>query len=72
MKPIIFISAVSKELAPSRQLVANTLLLLGYEPVWQDVFGTEAGDLKISCQTNQTPGGSNPLSSHPCPHPHHA
>lgn len=46
MKPVIFISAVSKELAPSRQLVANTLLLLGYEPVWQDVFGTEAGDLK--------------------------
>ena len=44
-RPIIFISAVSAELRSARQLVANTLTFLGYEPVWQEVFGTEAGDL---------------------------
>jgi tetratricopeptide (TPR) repeat protein len=27
-------------------LVANTLTFLGYEPVWQDIFGTEGGDLR--------------------------
>jgi hypothetical protein len=42
----IFISAVSKELKGPRQLVANTLQFLGYEPVWQDIFGTEQGDLR--------------------------
>ena len=42
----IFISAVSKELKSARQLVANTLQFLGYEPVWQDIFGTEQGDLR--------------------------
>jgi len=26
--------------------VANTLTFLGYEPVWQDIFGTESGDLR--------------------------
>jgi hypothetical protein len=44
-RPTIFISAVSEELRSARQLVANTLTFLGYEPVWQDVFGTETGDL---------------------------
>ena len=34
------------ELRSARQLVANTLTFLGYEPVWQDMFGTEAGDLR--------------------------
>ena len=29
-----------------RQLAANTLQFLGYEPVWQDIFGTEQGDLR--------------------------
>jgi hypothetical protein len=42
----IFVSAVSKELHSARQLVANTLTFLGYEPVWQDIFGTESGDLR--------------------------
>ncbi len=42
----IFISTVSKELRSARQLVANTLTFLGYEPVWQDIFGTESGDLR--------------------------
>lgn len=46
MRPSIFISAVSKELGSARQLVANTLQFLGYEPVWQDIFGTEQGDLR--------------------------
>src|SRR5437762_6957942 len=45
-RPTIFISAVSRELRSARQLVANTLTFLGYEPVWQDIFGTESGDLR--------------------------
>ena len=45
-RPAIFISAVSRELRSARQLVANTLIFLGYEPDWQDVFGTEEGDLR--------------------------
>jgi TolA-binding protein len=45
-RPVIFISAVSKELRGARQLVANTLTFLGYEPEWQDIFGTEQGDLR--------------------------
>src|SRR3984893_60579 len=45
-RPVIFISAVSKELRSARQLVANTLTFLGYEPEWQDFFGTEEGDLR--------------------------
>ena len=46
VRPTIFISAVSKELRSARQLVANTLQLLGYQPDWQDIFGTEEGDLR--------------------------
>lgn len=42
----IFISAVSRELRSGRQLVANTLTFLGYEPVWQETFGLEEGDLR--------------------------
>ncbi len=42
----MFISAVSRELRTARQLVANTLSFLGYEPVWQEIFGTESGDLR--------------------------
>lgn len=45
-RPTIFISTVSKELRGARQLVANTLTFLGYEPVWQDIFGTESGDVR--------------------------
>lgn len=45
-RPPIFISAVSKELRSARQLVANTLTFLGYEPDWQDIFSTEEGDLR--------------------------
>ncbi len=45
-RPTIFISSVSSELKSARQLVANTLQFLGYEPVWQDIFGSEQGDLR--------------------------
>ena len=45
-RPSIFISAVSRELRSARQLVANTLTFLGYDPEWQDIFGTEEGDLR--------------------------
>jgi hypothetical protein len=45
-RPTIFVSTVTKELRGARQLVANTLTFLGYEPVWQDTFGTETGDLR--------------------------
>jgi Tetratricopeptide repeat. len=45
-RPLIFISAVSRELRSARQLVANTLTFLGYQPTWQDIFGTETGDLR--------------------------
>ena len=45
-RPIIFVSAASKELKSARQLVCNTLQFLGYEPVWQDIFGTEQGNLR--------------------------
>ena len=45
-RPAIFISAVSCELRTSRQLVANTLTFLGYDSDWQEIFGTEAGDLR--------------------------
>lgn len=44
--PLVFISAVSRELRSGRQLAANTLTYLGYQPVWQDIFGTETGDLR--------------------------
>ena len=40
-RPVIFISAVSKELRSARQFVANTLQLLGYEPDRQDVRYSE-------------------------------
>src|SRR5271168_2648809 len=46
MKPRIFISAVTSELGQTRQLAANVLTRLGYDPVWQDIFGMEAGDLR--------------------------
>lgn len=46
MQPRIFISSVTAELGTTRQLAANVLTRLGYTPVWQDVFGLEAGDLR--------------------------
>ena len=46
MKPRIFISAVTSEFGTSRQLVANVLSRLGYDPIWKDIFGTGQGDLR--------------------------
>jgi hypothetical protein len=46
VKPRIFISSVSNELASTRQIVANTLLFLNYEPVWQDIIGVEQGEIR--------------------------
>jgi tetratricopeptide (TPR) repeat protein len=43
---VIFISAVSCELRSARQLVANSLTFLGYDSDWQEIFGTEEGDLR--------------------------
>jgi hypothetical protein len=59
-RPTIFVSAVSKELRGARQLVANTLTFLGYEPVWQDIFGTEEGDLRAMLS------GTATAPSHSC------
>ena len=44
-RPRIFVSAVSSELHSARQLVANALTSIGYEPRWQDTFPTEEGDV---------------------------
>lgn len=46
VRPRIFISSVTGEFGSARDLVAKVLLALGYNPVWQDVFGIEAGDLR--------------------------
>ena len=46
MKTRIFISAVTRELKSARQLAANTLTALGYEPVWQDIFDTTSDDIR--------------------------
>uniref|UniRef100_UPI0037C5C7AD tetratricopeptide repeat protein n=1 Tax=Prosthecobacter sp. TaxID=1965333 RepID=UPI0037C5C7AD len=45
-RPVIFISAVSRELHSARDHVAKTLISLGYEPKWQDIAPTETGDLR--------------------------
>jgi len=45
-KPLIFVSAVSRELKTARQLVANTLTALDDEPVWQDIFETRCDDIR--------------------------
>jgi tetratricopeptide (TPR) repeat protein len=74
--PRIFISAVTSEFGESRALVAKTLVALGYEPVWQDIFSTEGGtvfqmlEAKIaSCQAVvHLVGqryGAEPRSPHP-------
>ena len=38
--------------------MANTLTFLGYQPVWQDIFSTETGDLRVllSQQIDQCKG----------------
>ncbi len=45
-QPIIFISAVSKELSTAREAVAQVLRTLGYSVDYQPDFGTEHGDIR--------------------------
>src|SRR5438105_2236886 len=47
-RPAIFLSAVSRELKSARQLAANTLTFLGCHPEWQDISGSDQGDLRAS------------------------
>jgi tetratricopeptide (TPR) repeat protein len=47
-KPVVFVSAVSRELHSARDLVAKTLLSLGYQPKWQDIAPSESGDLSAT------------------------
>jgi len=42
----IFLSAVTSELGPAREIAARVLRTLGYEPVYQDEFPAGAGDLR--------------------------
>jgi Domain of unknown function (DUF4062) len=45
-KPSVFISCVSPEFREIRSRVAAILTRLGYTPVFQEIFGTEPGDLR--------------------------
>ncbi len=44
-RPVIFLSAVSKELKTARKAAANALHTLGCESIWQEIFPTGGGDL---------------------------
>ncbi len=46
MKPRLFVSTVSQEFKSARTRVEHVLEFLDYEVVQQDLFGTEAGDLR--------------------------
>ena len=45
-QPSVFISCVSPEFGQTRSKVANILTGLAYTPVFQEIFGTESGDLR--------------------------
>lgn len=45
-QPQIFISAVSSEYKTLRRMAAEVVTRLGYTPATQEIFGTEAGDLR--------------------------
>ena len=45
-QPFVFISCVSSEFRQIRSRVAAILARLGYTPVFQEIFGTEPGDLR--------------------------
>jgi tetratricopeptide (TPR) repeat protein len=47
-RPVVLISAVSRELQSTRYIVANSLTALGYEPMWQDIAPTETCDQKFA------------------------
>ncbi len=46
IQPSVFISCVSPEFRTTRGLVSDVLLRLGFTPIKQEIFGTEAGDLR--------------------------
>ncbi len=46
LAPSVFVSCVSPEFRSARQLVSDVLLRLGFTPIKQEIFGTEAGDLR--------------------------
>lgn len=45
-KPKIFVSAVTTELHESRERVAKALRSMGFDPIYQDIFPTDSGDLR--------------------------
>ena len=45
-RPVIFVSAVSRELQSARQLLVKTLKFLDFDVEYQDVFGMEQGDIR--------------------------
>ncbi|MBV8280434.1 MAG: DUF4062 domain-containing protein, partial [Candidatus Eremiobacteraeota bacterium] len=45
-QPSVFVSCVSPEFRRARSCVAAILTRLGYMPVFQEIFGTEHGDLR--------------------------
>jgi Domain of unknown function (DUF4062) len=45
-QPFVFISCVTPEFGQIRSRVAAILTRLGYTPVFQEIFGTEPGDLR--------------------------
>jgi hypothetical protein len=51
-QPAVFISCVSPELRQTRNRVAAILTRLGYTPVFQEIFGTEPGDLRQVLRDN--------------------
>jgi tetratricopeptide (TPR) repeat protein len=61
----IFISAVTSEFGGVRRKVADILRRLGYDPVLQDIFGTESGDLRQMLRdTIDTCGGLIQIVGH--------
>ncbi|MGJ8644321.1 MAG: tetratricopeptide repeat protein [Luteolibacter sp.] len=51
-RPTILISAVNRELQSTRFVVANSLIALGCEPIWQDLSTTEETDQKAEICKN--------------------
>ena len=50
-RPRIFISAVTRELGSARDMVADALQALGYEPVRQNIFSLPETDLRDSLKS---------------------
>lgn len=50
-RPVIFISAVGKELQSTRYIVANALTALGYEPKWHEIADSGEEDPKAAIRS---------------------